>query len=122
MSLSRVTMIGRLTADPELRTTNSGKNVCGFTIAVNDRFDKDKSYFFRVNAWGQTAEFVANYLNKGRLIAVDGRLEQRKYTDKEGNQRESIEIVAESVQGLDRPRDEQPTTNEDGDFDPFKDE
>ena len=124
--LNRVTIIGRLTADPELRTTTTGKSVCGFTVALNDQFNKEKSYFFKVNAWGATAEFVANYLNKGRLVAVDGRLDQRKYEDKDGNQRVSIEIVADSVQGLDRPRDEQgdPTTNtsEAGDFDPFQDE
>lgn len=111
MSLNRVILIGRLTRDPELRTTNTGKNVTEFSIAVQKRFKpQDPSQpdadFFRVKAWGQTADYVSNYLAKGRLVAVDGRLEARKFVDKDGNNREVIEVVAENVQGLDRPRDD----------------
>lgn len=110
MSINRVVLIGRLTRDPELRTTTTGKSVCDFTIAVDKRIKPQDGSptadFFRVNAWDKTAEFVSNYLNKGRLVAVDGRLQSRKYTDNSGANRESIEIVADNVQGLDRPRDD----------------
>ncbi len=107
--INRVVLIGRLTRDPEMRTTTTGKNVVEFSIAVNKRMKPQDGSpdadFFRCKAWGQTAEYVSNYLGKGRLVAVDGRIEQRKYTDKDGANREIFEIVADSVQGLDRPTD-----------------
>ena len=109
--LNRVCLIGRLTRDPELRTTNTGKSVVSFSIAVQKRIkpqnpnDPDAD-FFRVTAWGQTAEFVSNYMSKGRLVAVDGRLESRKFVDNTGANREVIEVVADNVNGLDRPRDD----------------
>ncbi|MCG9895726.1 MAG: single-stranded DNA-binding protein [Fimbriimonadaceae bacterium] len=109
MSLNRVILIGRLTRDPELRTTGSGKSVTGFALAVDRRFkgaDGQDVDFFDITAWGQTAEFVSNYLHKGRLVAVDGRLQTRKYTTKDGQERQAFEIVADSVQGLDRARDD----------------
>jgi len=89
-----------------MRTTTTGKSVVSFTIAVQKRIkptngDPDAD-FFRVTAWGQTAEFVNNYLTKGRLISIDGRLESRKFTDKDGNNREVVEIVADNVSGLDK--------------------
>lgn len=112
MSLNRVCMIGRLTRDPELRTTNTGKSVAEFSIAVDKKFkpqdDGPTADFFRIKAWGQTADFVCNYLTKGRLIAIDGRVETRKFTAADGTNREIIEIVAENVQSLDRPRDDAP--------------
>ena len=109
--LNRVILIGRLTRDPELRTTGTGKNVVEFSIAVDKRIkptdpSQPTADFFRIKAWDRTADFVANYLSKGRLVAVDGRIEQRKFVDKEGNNREIFEVVAVSVQGLDRPRDD----------------
>ncbi len=109
--VNRVVLIGRLTRDPELRTTNTGKSVVSFSIAVQKRIkpqnpnDPDAD-FFRVKAWGQTAEFVSNYMSKGRLVAVDGRLETSKYTDNTGASREVVEVVADNVNGLDRPRDD----------------
>ena len=110
MSLNRVIMIGRLTKDPELKQTTTGKSVVSFSIAVDKRIKptdgSPTADFFMVKAWGNTAEFVSNYLGKGRLVAVDGRLETRKYTDQSGNNREITEIVADNVQGLDRPREE----------------
>jgi single-strand DNA-binding protein len=114
MSLNRVILIGRLTRDPELRTTNTGTNVAEFSIAVDKRIKpKDPAAptadFFRIKAWGQTAEFISNYGSKGRLAAVDGRLESRKYTDKDGNNREIWEVVADNVNLLDRPRDDAPS-------------
>lgn len=108
--INRVVLVGRLTRDPELRTTTTGKSVCDFSIAVQKRIKPQDGSpdadFFRVSAWGPTAEYVANYLHKGRLVAVDGRLQSRKYTTSDGQNREVIEVVAENVQGLDRPRDD----------------
>ncbi len=110
MSLNRVTLIGRMVRDPELRTTNTGKNVVEFSIAVDKRIkptdpNQPTADFFRVTAWNQTADYVSNYGGKGRLTAVDGRLQSRKYVDKDGNNREAIEVVADNVNLLDRPRD-----------------
>lgn len=107
---NRVVLIGRLTRDPELRTTQSGKEVCSFSIAVQRRGKpqdgQPEADFFRVTAWEHSAQYVANYLSKGRLIAVDGRLQSRKYTANDGSEREVVEIVAEQVQGLDRPKED----------------
>ena len=138
MSINRVVLVGRLTRDPELRTTTTGKQVTDFSIAVSKRIKptdgSPDADFFRVSAWGQTAEFVANYLNKGRLVAVDGRLQSRKFTDRDGNNREVVEIVADNVQGLDRPRDDAMSGSavvagssgssvpSEAEFDPFADE
>jgi single-strand DNA-binding protein len=110
LSLNRVTLVGRMVRDPELRTTNTGKNVVEFTVAVDKRIksqdpNASNADFFRCKAWNQTADFVANYGGKGRLTAVDGRLETRKYVDKDGNNREIVEVVADNVNLLDRPRD-----------------
>ena len=110
MSLNRVTLIGRMVRDPELRTTNTGKNVVEFSIAVDKRIkpqdpNQPTADFFRCKAWNQTADYVSNYGSKGRLTAVDGRLETRKYVDKDGNNREIVEVVADNVNLLDRPRD-----------------
>lgn len=108
--VNRVVLIGRLTRDPELRTTTTGKSVCDFSLAVTKRIKPQDGSpdadFFRINAWGAQAEYVANYLTKGRLVAIDGRLQSRKYTASDGTNREVVEVVAESVQGLDRPRDD----------------
>ncbi len=109
MSINRVVLVGRLTRNPELRTTTNGKNVASFGIAVNRRVkqaDGDAD-FFTVTCWNQTAEYVSNYLTKGRLVAVDGRLSWRKYTTSDGQHREVIEVVADNVQGLDRPKDDE---------------
>jgi single-strand DNA-binding protein len=113
--VNRIVLIGRLTRDPELRTTTTGKNFVNFSIAVQKRIkpqdpNERDADFFNIKAWGQTAEYVSNYLAKGRLVAVDGRLETRKYTDKEGINREIFEIVADNVNGLDRPRDDAGST------------
>lgn len=134
--INRVVLIGRLTRDPEdVRTTTSGKSVLNFSIAVTKKFKPQDGSpdadFFTIVAWGQTAEYVANYLTKGRLVAVDGRLQTRKYTTSEGQNREVVEIVADNVNGLDRPREEgdgnprNPAPDREADdaaFDPFADD
>jgi single-strand DNA-binding protein len=106
VSINRVVLVGRLTRDPELRNTTTGKQVVNFGLAVDDPFNKEHTNFFNVSAWGSSADFVAKYLTKGRLVAVDGRLNQRKYTTQDGQERNVVEVVADRVQGLDRPKDD----------------
>lgn len=97
---NRTIMMGRLTADPELRQAQSGISLCRFTIAV-DRFTKQgeekKADFFNCTAWGSTAEFVSRYFSKGKMIHIEGRLQNNNFTDQNGVKHYSNEIVAESV-------------------------
>lgn len=95
MALNRVTLQGRLGRDPELRSTNSGIPVAGFSLAV-DRDGKDTDWF-EVVAWRNTAEFVVKYFQKGSQIIIDGRLQSRKWQDRDGKNRESVEVVADRV-------------------------
>lgn len=107
--VNRVVLTGRLTRDPEKRVIPSGNSVVDFSIAVDKQFKKEgepDAYFFRVKVWGKEADFVANYGTKGRLVAVDGRLEQRKYQASDGQSREIVEVVGERVTFLDRPRED----------------
>lgn len=137
-SINRVIVTGRLTRDPELRTTTTGKQVAGMGVAVEKRFkpqdpnEKDAD-FFNVTAWGQTAEFISNYGGKGRMVGIDGRLQSRKYTNKDGVEVTTVEIVAENITLLDRPKDGAPEAAgakapvaagevEGDDYDPFGDE
>lgn len=99
--LNRITMTGRLTADPELRNTPNGISVTSFSIAnqrnyKNSNGDRDTD-FYDVTAWRAAAETVTKYFTKGSMITIDGRLESRKYTDKNGNNRTAICIVADNV-------------------------
>ena len=96
--LNHITIMGRLTRDPELRRTGSGIAVASFTVAVDRDFGKNENGeketdFIDCVAWRQTGEFISKYFAKGRMIVVDGRLEMRDWTDKEGNKRTSAEIV-----------------------------
>ncbi len=108
--INRVVLVGRLTRDAELRVTTTGRKVCEFSIAVQKRIKPQDGSpdadFFRVVAWEKTAEFITNYVGKGRLVAIDGRLQSRKYTASDGTNREIIEIIADSVQPLDRARED----------------
>ena len=88
---------GRLTRDPELRKTPNGVSVASFTIAVDRDFDKGNTDFIDVVAWRNTAEFVSKYFAKGRMAIVTGKLQIRKWTDKDGNERRTAEIVADNV-------------------------
>ena len=99
--LNRITVMGRLVRDPELRHTGSGIAVASFTVAVDRDFSgrdggEKETDFIDCVAWRQTGEFVSKYFSKGRMIVVSGRLQIRNWTDKEGNKRRSAEIVAES--------------------------
>lgn len=97
--LNNITVMGRLTRDPELRYTTTGKSVCNFTIACDrDRAAGDeKTDFFDVVAWNTTGEFVSKWFRKGQMAVVTGRLQTRTYTDKEDHNRKAWEINAESV-------------------------
>jgi len=94
--------MGRLTKTPELRHTQSGTPVTSFTIAVDRAFsgkdgNEKQTDFIDIVSWKQTAEFVVKYFTKGQLIAVEGRLQIRDWTDKDGNKRRNAEVVAENV-------------------------
>ncbi len=99
--LNRIIIMGRLTRDPELRRTQSGVEVCTFTVAVDrDRQGRDserQTDFIDVTVWRQTAEFVCKYFNKGKMIIVEGSMQSRKWTDKAGQNRVSWEIAATNV-------------------------
>ena len=108
--LNKVILIGRLATDPELRYTPSGVAVTSFRIAVDRRMapneaGEKETDFIDIVAWRQSAEFAANYLNKGRLVAVDGRLQIRNWVAQDGTKRRSAEVVAYDLRSLDRPRD-----------------
>ena len=100
--LNHITIMGRLTRDPELRRTGSGIAVASFTVAVDRDFGKNENGeketdFIDCVAWRNTAEFISKYATKGRMVAVSGRLQIRGWTDKEGNKRRSAEVVADNV-------------------------
>ena len=105
-NLNRVVLTGNLTRDPELRNTPSGTSVCSLRVACNTRRKDasgewvDKPNYFDVTVWGAQGENCATYLQKGRPVAIDGRLEWREWEDQNGNKRQSVEIIADSVQFL----------------------
>lgn len=98
---SKVIIVGNITRDPELRSTPSGTQVCGFSVAVNRNYrdgsgeQKENVSFFDCSAWGKSGEIIAQYAKKGSGILVSGRLEQRSWEDKEGQKRSRVEIVVE---------------------------
>lgn len=108
--LNKVFIMGRLTRDPELRRTQAGTPVASFALAV-DRDFKDKATgerstdFIDVVAWRQTAEFVSHYFTKGRMAVVEGRLQIRDWTDRDGSQRRTAEVIADQVYFGDAKRD-----------------
>jgi single-strand DNA-binding protein len=109
--LNKIILIGRLTRDPELRYTPSGTPVAKFTLAVDRRANKQgekEADFIDIVTWQKTAETCANYLGKGRLVAVEGRLQIRSYEDGQGLRRKAAEVVAETVRFLDRAKEGQP--------------
>ena len=108
--LNHITIMGRLTRDPELRRTGSGIAVASFTVAVDRDFgSKDggekETDFIDCVAWRQTGEFVSKYFTKGRMAVVSGRLQVRSWTDKDGNKRRTAEVVADNVYFGDSKRD-----------------
>ena len=96
--LNKVILMGRLTADPELRHTQNNIPVASFTLAVDRSFGQEKQTdFLDIVAWRNTAEFVSKWFSKGMLVAVSGRLQTRTWEDKQGNKRKAVEVVADVV-------------------------
>jgi single-strand DNA-binding protein len=105
-AINRVVLVGNLTRDPELRHTQSGMAVCSLRLAVNTRRKDetgqwvDKPNYFDITVWGNQGERCAQYLTKGRPVAIDGRLEWREWETPEGNKRQAVDVVADTVQFL----------------------
>lgn len=118
--LNVVAIMGRLVADPELRTTTQGNSVCSFRIACDRRQGQERQAdFIDVVAWRHQADFVSKYFQKGSMIAIDGSLQTRQYQDKNGNNRTAVEVVANNISfagakrqdGQNAPSYEQRTAN-----------
>jgi len=103
--LNKVILIGRLTRDVELRHTQTGIAVANFTLAVDRRKKEDGCDYIDCVVWQKLAENCAQYIGKGRLVAVDGRLQVRQYEATDGSKRKAVEVVAEGVQFLDKPKE-----------------
>ena len=99
-SFNSTTLVGRLTKDPELKTTNSGKSVCPFTIAVDKGYGREGTNFIDCESWNKTAEYIGKYLKKGSLALVDGRLDQQVW-EQNGQKRSKIVVVVNSIESLD---------------------
>ena len=111
MYYNRIILVGRLTRDPELRATPDGISVVRFAIAVNRTVRpgaEEQVDYFDIVAFRQLADNVANYVTKGRLVLVEGKLQTRSYTDREGNRRKAYEVIADTVRFLERPREGEP--------------
>ncbi|MBQ3052171.1 MAG: single-stranded DNA-binding protein [Clostridia bacterium] len=108
-----VVLTGRLTADPELKTTTNGISVTSFSIAVSRPYrsgEERQADFINIVAWRQTAEFITKYFKKGNLIGIEGSIQTRRYQDKNGNNRTVFEVVANNVQFVESKRDSGATT------------
>ena len=105
-SFNKVILIGNMVADPELKTTPTGVNVCSFRIAVGRRFQKanepQQTDFIDIVAWRMQAEFVSKYFTKGKPILVCGSIQSRNWQDKEGNKRTTVEIIADEISFVER--------------------
>jgi single-strand DNA-binding protein len=123
-SINRVVLVGRLTREPELRALPSGASVCSLRLACNAiKREADGSYgerpaFFDVSVYGAQAESVSRFMSKGRQVAVDGRLDWREWETAEGQRRQAVSVVADTVQFLDAPgeRAAEPAEGEDGEL------
>jgi single-strand DNA-binding protein len=116
MNYNRIILVGRLTRDPELRATPDGTSVVRFAIAVNRTVRpgaEEQVDYFDIVAFRQLADNVANYVTKGRLVLVEGRLQTRSYTDREGNRRKAYEVIADTVRFLERIREGEPEADAD---------
>ncbi|MBQ9534672.1 MAG: single-stranded DNA-binding protein [Clostridia bacterium] len=114
--LNKVVLMGRLTADPELRRTQSNTAVTSFTLAVNRTYsragEQSQTDFIDCVAWASTAEFVTKWFRKGMQIALCGRIQTRTWEDKQGQKRKSVEVIAEEVHFAEPKRDSQPRAEE----------
>ena len=102
--LNKVILMGRITADPELKHTPSNVAVCSFSLAVNRRFNRNETDFIDIVAWRQQAEFISKYFTNGQQMVVCGALQTRTWEDKNGNKRKSVEVVVDEVHFADSKR------------------
>ena len=98
--MNKIILVGRLTRDPELRTTPNGISVCSLSLAVSRRMDRDKTDFFDITVWRQAGENCAKYLSKGRQVAVEGEMQMDRYEAKDGSKRTVYRVVAVRVEFL----------------------
>ncbi|WP_425540011.1 single-stranded DNA-binding protein [Microaceticoccus formicicus] len=131
--MNNVVLIGRLVRDPELRYTQSGTATAQFTLAVDRNLSREKRQemeskgqqtadFIRVVTWGKTAELCGNYLSKGKMTAVTGRIQTGSYTNQQGQIVYTTDVIAENIKFLEwGERSEEPATNNDNDFVPYND-
>lgn len=113
-----VVLTGRLTADPELKTTPSGVPVCNFTIAVNRNYragEEQQADFINVTAWRGTAEFISKYFTKGKMIGIEGAIQTHKYQDKDGNKRTAFEVVVNNAQFVEGKKEGNESTTTESD-------
>lgn len=101
LNYNKVILGGRLTKDPELKTTQSGKAVAGFSMAVSKLGEKGEAEFYDIVAWEKTGEFISKFFHKGSSILLEGRLSTREWTDKEGQKRKKVEVLAEHAYFVD---------------------
>lgn len=112
--INQVTLVGRLTRDPELRKTNNGTPVVQFTVALNGYGDKEATTFINVIAWKDLAENVNTYVRKGHLVGLTGRLQSRSYEDKNQVKRNIVEVVADIVKFLEpKAKEDEPVEAQD---------
>ena len=109
--LNRVVLVGRMVRDPELRYTPAGAAVCSFSLANGRSYTqgsekKEQTSYFDCVAWSKLGELITEYCKKGAQIAIEGRLQQRRWDDSEGNKKSKIEIVAENIQFLSKPKEQ----------------
>lgn len=120
--MNTVALMGRLTRDPELKTTQSGLSIANFAVAVDNGWgDSKRTDFFEVTAWRKTAEFASTYLRKGMLIGLEGRLQQERWEGKNGENRSAVKVVAEHLHFAEKKQespDFSPMEAEDGEL-PF---
>ena len=103
--MNRVFLIGRITKKPELRYTNTNTEFTRFTLAVNRTYNKEDTDFINIVAWRKQAENICNYLDKGSLVAIDGRIQTGSYEDNKGNRRYTFDVVADNVEFLETKRE-----------------
>lgn len=109
--MNKIQIIGRLTANPELRTTGSGLQICTFNVAVSRRYNREETDFFPVTVWRDAAVNCNKYLAKGSQVGVSGSLQIRRYDDKDGIKRTAIDLQAEEVEFLSQKSTESQPTN-----------
>lgn len=120
-----VAIMGRLTADPELKKTSNGNSVLSFNVAcernIADKNGQRETDFFKVTAWRNTAEFISRYFSKGQMIAIEGTLQNRSYEDREGNRRTITEIIANRVHFTGSKQDNPTRQTDEPDFEEIDD-